>query len=113
MKNSDNSIPIVLVGNKADLREERVVPLEMARQRLDKMFSFSSCAYRCSVKFAFHFLPNNNLLPIVFFDSHAVDLCSGPNGGVCRTWRHLLREEKTWTRWAVFCSISGPTKFVA
>ncbi|EYB84024.1 hypothetical protein Y032_0324g2533 [Ancylostoma ceylanicum] len=33
VKNSDNSIPIVLVGNKADLREERVVPLEMARQR--------------------------------------------------------------------------------
>ncbi|KHJ90084.1 Ras family protein [Oesophagostomum dentatum] len=33
VKNSDNSIPIVLVGNKADLREERVVPVEMARQR--------------------------------------------------------------------------------
>ncbi|KAK6038964.1 Ras family protein [Cooperia oncophora] len=36
VKNSDNSIPIVLVGNKADLREERVVPLEMARQRAER-----------------------------------------------------------------------------
>ncbi|KHJ79053.1 Ras family protein [Oesophagostomum dentatum] len=31
-----NSIPIVLVGNKADLREERVVPVEMARQRAER-----------------------------------------------------------------------------
>uniref|UniRef100_A0A1I7XQE8 small monomeric GTPase n=1 Tax=Heterorhabditis bacteriophora TaxID=37862 RepID=A0A1I7XQE8_HETBA len=36
VKNSDNSIPIVLVGNKADLREERVVPLELARQRAEQ-----------------------------------------------------------------------------
>ncbi|KJH53053.1 Ras family protein [Dictyocaulus viviparus] len=36
VKNSDVSIPIVLVGNKADLREERVVPLEMARQRAER-----------------------------------------------------------------------------
>ncbi|XGW17843.1 hypothetical protein V3C99_002449 [Haemonchus contortus] len=36
VKNSDNSIPIVLVGNKADLRDERVVPLEMARQRAER-----------------------------------------------------------------------------
>lgn len=36
VKNSDNSVPIVLVGNKADLREERVVPLEMARQRAER-----------------------------------------------------------------------------
>lgn len=33
VKNSDNSIPIVLVGNKADMRDERSVSFEMARQR--------------------------------------------------------------------------------
>lgn len=33
VKNSDNSVPIVLVGNKADMRDDRVVPLELCRQR--------------------------------------------------------------------------------
>lgn len=33
VKNSDNSVPIVLVGNKADRKEERVVPFELAKQR--------------------------------------------------------------------------------
>lgn len=36
VKNSDNSVPIVLVGNKADMRDERVVPLELCRQRAEQ-----------------------------------------------------------------------------
>ncbi|CAI4231483.1 unnamed protein product [Auanema sp. JU1783] len=36
VKNSDNSVPIILVGNKADMREDRLVPLELARQRAEQ-----------------------------------------------------------------------------
>ncbi|PAV56371.1 hypothetical protein WR25_15483 [Diploscapter pachys] len=36
VKNSDSSIPIVLVGNKADMRDERVVPIELAKQRAEQ-----------------------------------------------------------------------------
>ena len=36
VKNSDNSVPIVLVGNKGDMREQRVVPAELCRQRAEQ-----------------------------------------------------------------------------
>ena len=35
MKNSDSSVPIVLVGNKADLDEQRRIPIEQAQQRAE------------------------------------------------------------------------------
>ncbi|CAD6188401.1 unnamed protein product [Caenorhabditis auriculariae] len=36
VKNTDNAVPIVLVGNKGDLREQRVVPAEVARSRAEQ-----------------------------------------------------------------------------
>lgn len=36
VKNSDNSVPIVLVGNKGDMKAGRQVPLEVAKQRAEQ-----------------------------------------------------------------------------
>ncbi|CAI5446184.1 unnamed protein product [Caenorhabditis angaria] len=36
VKNSDNSVPIVLVGNKGDMKDDRVVPIELCRQRAEQ-----------------------------------------------------------------------------
>ncbi|CAO4368475.1 unnamed protein product [Caenorhabditis nigoni] len=41
VKNSDNSVPIVLVGNKGDMRDQRVVPAELCRQRAEQW----GCSY--------------------------------------------------------------------
>ncbi|KAF1763172.1 hypothetical protein GCK72_011438 [Caenorhabditis remanei] len=36
VKKSDNSVPIVLVGNKGDMREQRVVPAELCQQQAEQ-----------------------------------------------------------------------------